>query len=166
MLKNKIFNNKGFTLIELLVVVAIIGILASVVLTSVNSARGKARDSKRKSELKQLSTALEIYYNVNQAYPIGFCISSYWWNCWGANGEPRLLPADYISTMPQDPSFFDGNNACGAKDGTRAYSYVSDNGQRYILATNLESVSTTDPNYYTGTDICTFFANWAIKVGY
>ncbi len=56
-------NTKGFTLIELLVVVAIIGILSSVVLASLNSAREKARDTRRKSDLKQIQNALELYYS-------------------------------------------------------------------------------------------------------
>jgi len=63
-------GKRGFTLIELLVVIAIIGILASVVLASLNSARGAARDAKRIAELRQLVGALELYANANNnQYP-------------------------------------------------------------------------------------------------
>jgi type II secretion system protein G len=62
-------NNKGFTLIELLVVVAIIGLLSSVVLISLNTARSKARDAKRLADVRQVATALETYYNDNGKYP-------------------------------------------------------------------------------------------------
>ncbi|HEY0979788.1 MAG TPA: type II secretion system protein [Candidatus Paceibacterota bacterium] len=60
----------GFTLIELLVVIAVIGILASVILASLNSARKKAADAKIKSELKQISTALEFYYDSYGSYVV------------------------------------------------------------------------------------------------
>lgn len=53
-------NQKGFTLIELLVVVAIIGILATLGIVSLNSARAKARDAKRLSDVKQFATALQL----------------------------------------------------------------------------------------------------------
>ena len=56
-------NKKGFTLIELLVVIAIIGILSAIGLVSLNGAREKARDAKRKSDLAQVSTALALYYD-------------------------------------------------------------------------------------------------------
>lgn len=66
----KLSNRKtGFTLIELLVVIAIIGILASVVLSSLNSARASARDAARVSIFKNIQTALEIYRNANGSYP-------------------------------------------------------------------------------------------------
>lgn len=64
-------SSRGFTLIELLVVIAIIGILSSVVLVSLNSARGKARDAKRLAEIRQIQNALALYaLNNNGNYPV------------------------------------------------------------------------------------------------
>lgn len=84
-------KNKGFTLIELLVVIAIIGILSSVVLASLNSARQKARDVKRISDLRQLQTAIQLFYeNNNSGYP-------------SALTEANLVTPRYIPAIPIPP---------------------------------------------------------------
>lgn len=66
MSKNKF--KRGFTLIELLVVIAIIGILASVVLASLNSARDKGADAAVKSNLNNARAQAELYYSNNGNY--------------------------------------------------------------------------------------------------
>lgn len=108
--KNK---SKGFTLIELLVVIAIIGILSSVVLASLNTARVKARDTKRKQDMLQIRTALEMYYNDNNSYPLENPSGNQWWggkttgtcNPGGSSDTyiTGLVPT-YISALPVDPS--------------------------------------------------------------
>ena len=56
-------NKEGFTLIELLVVIAIIGILASIVLVSLNDARNRGYDAEIKSELAQIRNSVEMHYD-------------------------------------------------------------------------------------------------------
>jgi prepilin-type N-terminal cleavage/methylation domain-containing protein len=135
-------RDRGFTLIELLVVIAIIGMLASVVLASLNGARQKGRDARRLSDIKEVQTSLELYYNDNNSYPTA--LSS--------------LAPTYIAAAPADPS-------SGA-----SYLYVAANGasscgsapcSSYVLGATLEGASNTalsgdiDTNPVTGSFSCT-----------
>ena len=106
-------NNKpGFTLIELLVVIAIIGLLSTLSILALNTARARARDAKRISDVKQIQTALEMYYNDTGDYPSdtsttpGSQIAS-------ANGV-------FLKQIPSAPLPTDGSN-CGT--GVTAYTY-------------------------------------------
>ncbi len=138
--KNKKYSNKGFTLIELLVVVAIIGILSSVVLASLKTAREKARDAQRISDIKQIQNAIEMYYNDNGFYPKitahtetdSGCGGSINW-C-GATGSLKFYLSPYLSKLPlrDDAGFY------------KAYYYESnagDNYQTYGFMASLESSS-------------------------
>jgi len=62
-------KQKGFTLIELLVVISIIGTLAALLLTNFVGIRGRASDTTKKAGLRELKTALRLYYNDHQEYP-------------------------------------------------------------------------------------------------
>jgi len=73
MIKNKTFT-RGFTLIELLVVIAIIGILASVVLASLNSARDKGSDAAVKGALAQIRAQAELFYDTPARTYTDMCV--------------------------------------------------------------------------------------------
>lgn len=89
-------TTRGFTLIELLVVIAIIGLLSSVVLASLNGARLKGRDARRLADMKELQTALELYYSDNIAYPVATTQAAV------SDALPALSPT-YIASIPDDP---------------------------------------------------------------
>src|SRR3990167_866949 len=99
-------RKRGFTLIELLVVIGIIGILSSIVLVSVNSARMKARDAKRIQEVKQMMNALELFYSDNNHYPYPITDGSWMHSSQSTGDWPAAFKSDlskYMPTIPKDP---------------------------------------------------------------
>lgn len=138
---------KGFTLIELLVVISIIGLLAAAGLATFSSAQKRARDARRKADIKAIETALQSWYTVYGSYtqPEALCVDTSIGsnNCvvpnppasdWHANSDLRDLVPDYMTELPLDPI----NNT------TYRYSYepTNDGGQGYDLCATLEAGGT------------------------
>ena len=102
----------GFTLIELLVVISIISLLSSIILSSLNTARERARDIKRISEIKEFQKALELCYYDTGSYPQVSASGFYWvrnsclpdpaQNQYFTALEP-LVTGGYINSLPFDP---------------------------------------------------------------
>ena len=97
---NRENKNLGFTLIELLVVIAIIGGLSSLLVPNFMAARERARDAQRKSDLKQIQKALELY-KQNQTAPAYLPTASYS----GISGAQWSVGSIvYMNKVPEDPN--------------------------------------------------------------
>lgn len=142
-------SQRGFTLVDLLVIVSVIGLLLSLMLTSVNVLRARGYDTTRKAEMRQLQTALELYHNDHGEYPTTHNV---WFGDSPMGGNktiwvPNLAPK-YVSELPTDPNYTP--SACGGWGGT--YLYRS-NGANYKLidhcpqASTVTSVSSSNPFY-------------------
>ncbi len=128
-------------MIELLVTIAIIGLLALVILIAVEDARANGRDAFRKTAMKQVETALELYKHKNGSYP---STGGAWWGeNFGANRAvsganayiPNLTPT-YLFELPKDPNNPD--------DSFHGFNYRSD-GSHYKLVLFGSMESTVSP---------------------
>jgi len=131
-------KKKGFTLIELLVVIAIIGLLSTLSVVALNSAREKARDAKRVSDIKQTQTALELYYSDAMEYPteataVTLGVDN---DCLDSDGFVVSCGAAttiYMGIVPSDPT----------SDVDHTYEYLSADGTDYQIEFTLEGKAGT-----------------------
>lgn len=107
-------NKKGFTLIELLVVIAIIGLLSTLSVLALNSARARSRDAKRITDIKQIQTAVEMYYNEAGFYPASTMIV--------AGGTIQASSSIYMLKIPAAPTPVDGD--CTTTNNPYTYDYT------------------------------------------
>lgn len=128
-------NEKGFTLIELLVVIAIIGLLSTLAVVALNSARQKSRDSKRVADIKQIQTALELFFadsstgypaaptgNLGESGALALGSSAAGWGDSVASGDTT-----YMGLVPKAPTPADcdsGNDYVYTVGGTGNSSYA------------------------------------------
>ena len=113
---------KGFTLIELLIVVAIIGVLATLVMANLSGVRQKSRDTLRKSDLRQIQAALELYRSDQASYPPSPLPS--------CGSALSVGTTTYIQKVPCDPM----------NTGQHVYTYIS-TGTSYSLIACLENTN-------------------------
>jgi len=143
---------KGFTLIELLIVIAVIGLIASIVLVSVNSARVKAKDARRKEDLQSLTKALALYVQDNNGQlPLS--------NECGTASRVGNLHGLNVTACPSDGnSWYIGNYFAnngytsasiadprgGTDSGCRYYYYTDTTGTYFQFSAWLENPSAED----------------------
>jgi len=128
-------NKSAFTLIELLVVIAIIGILATVSVIALQNARAKSRDAKRAGDIKQVQTALELFFNDNNRYP-----TATEWESGQIYSTSSIGTSTYLQIIPSAPTPNDGS--CTTNQNTIRYSPAPD-GSSYSISLCLGNTTGT-----------------------
>ncbi|HNP89485.1 MAG: Type II secretion system protein G precursor [Microgenomates group bacterium ADurb.Bin219] len=114
-------NKSGFSLVELLIVFSLMGVLLSISLAALGSTRKSARDSKRKADLEQIRSALEMYRTDVGIYPSNLLFGT---------GSLSFGNDIYLSSVPNDPL---------SSPYTYVYSRLTNNS--YVLCAYLETGS-------------------------
>lgn len=151
----KLKIESGFTLTELLIVMTIIGTLASLVIVNFRSAQMKGRDANRKSDLRNIQTALRLYYNDYNRYPAGTSTmtacgtvavpsSCAYGSAWTKAG------VTYMSVLPDDP----------LKTPDYFYTYINDDD--YTLRACLETKNDSK-GVAVATSICSSGFKYEVK---
>ncbi len=137
-MKNLPIKKPGFTLIELLISISIIAILIAAGSYSWVAAQVKARDSRRKADLKTIQQSLEAYMLANKVYPTANsgslqCNSGTDTTLISWGGTFTCSSITFLQKLPQDPT-----------KQTNGYYYSSATPRTYILSANLENTNDGD----------------------
>ncbi len=130
---------KGFTIIELLIVIAIIGILATLVLTNFQGAQAKGRDTVRKNDINSIFAKLEEFYNENGGYPDGALDGTL------VDGDPVLAGIDDEALIDADEDSIVYTGGFVVTGGTEP-TIAPDNDDEYVYAAyDCDSAAAQDP---------------------
>lgn len=130
----KNFLKKGFTLIELLIVIAIVGILTALITTNLQGARSRARDTRRKSDLRTIEQSIRLYYNDAKQFPESDEFYQITGTTWG--GTFAVGDTIYIGSLPTDPS--------SSSTSVINYQYYSPSDDSFLIVASLENASDLD----------------------
>src|SRR3989339_206613 len=97
-MKKGLFMKRGFTLIEILISIAIIAVLTALGIVSYVSINRNARDAKRRGDIEQIRSALELYRSDNGFYPV---VGSLGWV--DVSELSAVLVDTYFPSIPSDP---------------------------------------------------------------
>jgi prepilin-type N-terminal cleavage/methylation domain-containing protein len=176
-LSNSINNRRGFSLIELMVAITILAIISSIGFVAYGQVQKKARDTKRKQDLRSIRVMLELYKQNKQGYPLAATPVN---SSSGESWIPALIADNYTQNLPLDPTLNGTAFQKNAIDTNFGYLYYAPNdaaalpgscpqgnvtlGGYYMLVTHLEDANDPDrtsvrqPKWCDGTAIST--ANW------
>ena len=127
-LNPSVASSLGFTLIELLVVIAIIGILSTIGMTNLYSARLKARDAVRYSDIAQTRLLLELYYEEENSYYVSAC----------ADGEPTVAGWTGLMSTFETEEFIDDPFVDPKNTGSYIYKYCLHSSGKYRISYTTE----------------------------
>lgn len=134
-------TTKGFSLIELLIVIAIVGVVSALLMANFVGIRQKARDSDRKSNVRQIQSGLELHFADQSFYPTqgNAYGSNAWLNNTACPTSSSLFAggATYMQLIPCDPG------GIGAWNSGNYY-YFSADGATYDLVACLENPNDSD----------------------
>ena len=148
-------TNRGFTLIELLVVIAIIGVLSSVVVTTLTTARNKAKDVAIKAAVRQMAAAAQLEYTQTGSYTA----FAYGWDynatdCSGSFAGNQAVNARQIcaNIVTNGPSFYSGTNG----DNVQRFSFMAylPGKQRYFCVGSSGRISDIETSSTWGSPGC------------
>lgn len=144
---NKTRDSKGFTIVELLIVIVVIGILATLVVTTYSGIQARARDSKRQADVQALQTQIEGFYATNAYYPTAADINDETWR------ETNLKSLDEAAL--KDPSgTVTGLSTSTATETGKQYGYVAlDSADAACTAAGTECASYELTSYLENTDV-------------
>ncbi len=164
-------NGIGFTLIEMLIAVSLIGILSTIGLTMYSQGQKLARDTKRKQDLKEIKTALNLYFQDTRTFPQ----ATTWVNSFNGGTWIPGLTNNYIDRIPQDPRKAAATCTVHTTSSCYLYGYLTLNStntncppstQHFVLAANLENASDQLANAQQAYSLCdgTTFLNTSLYI--